>query len=236
MKPLLPLSDLVVDWPVSAPQSLTDVWNCDTDELPESGKELRRHLVDVRNSFDSTPVLSPEDVRSLLERRLLRPLPGAWLVVPLDGSRRRILAPVVTDETLQSVVRAAAAGEVRAVRRHLTSPGSTRWAWSSHVTRHVPSAATLNEYVPLHPKGVYLVVFGGSPAVLDDPQTLGRLSDLLKAVPVADVVFWHLQPSAAPCCFSLGAGRGEQAGDAVEFPCSVENLELLQAALRKEEK
>lgn len=234
MRTLVPLGELFPAWSAEDPQSLTEVWNADSAELSGPARELRRHIVDVRNSFDSAPIAGPEDVRSLIERRLIKPLPGAWLTIPLDAERRRILAPVPTEEALSLIAQAAAKDDMRGIRRALSAPGATRWAWASHVTRKVPAASALDEAIPLDASGAYLIVFAGSPSVLEDTSTAEALHELLRSAPVVDVVFWQTDHSAAPSCFSLGIGRGECAGEAVEFPSTVDTRRL-RAALNKEE-
>lgn len=234
MRTLVPLAELFPAWSAADPQSLTEVWNADSSELSQSARELRRHIVDVRNSFDSAPIAGPEDVRGLIERRLVKPLPGAWLTIPLDAERRRILAPVPTEDALAAIAQAAAKEDLRGIRRALSAPGATRWAWASHVTRKVPVTSTLDEAIPVDGAGAYLVIFAGSPSVLEDNATYLALLELLRSAPVVDVVFWQTQHCTVPSCYSLGIGRGECAGEAVEFPSTVD-IRRLRAAMNKEE-
>jgi hypothetical protein len=233
-RPLTPLGDLITGYPAEAPQSFVGVWQADLDQLPTAAREVRRHLVDFRNAIEQAPVLSAADLADLLESGRLRPLRNCWLVIPLGADRRRVLSPVLTEEGVMAVVDAAKEDHpevARNVRRALAEATSFRWAWQSHVSRRVPLAADLDEALPLPRGGRYVLVFGGSPELLEHDGIRQALERLLERAPVADVCFWTLAQGAAPTCFSLGEGRGQQGGRPVEFP-NTQTAAELRAALQ----
>lgn len=225
------LSELIPELPVSAPQTLVEVWQADLDSLPEPAKELRRHLVEFRNATEQRRLLGPNDLMVELTTGRLRPFAGRWLTVPLDGDRRRLLVPVVSENALETaaanVLRAVAkadpsdpvtaADAAKRIRRAIAAGGS-RWVWASHLSVTVPTADTLTVSCPVPADGRYVLVYGGSPAVLDDPAVCDSLEELLTVLPVADVAFWHMTSDRPAALYSLGAGRGACGGTDVEFP------------------
>lgn len=233
-KPLAPLGELVVGYPADAPQNFVGVWQADLDQLPPAAREVRRHLVDFRNAIEQQPIRSAADMADLLESGRLRPLANCWLVISLGEDRRRVLAPVITEDGLGAVIDAARSEQTdttRAVRRALAQAASFRWAWQSHVSRRVPLAADLDAALPLPRGGRYVLVFGGSPDLLAHDGVTEALERLLGHAPVSDIVFWALNQGAAPTCFSVGENRGQQGGRLVEF-LNHNNPTRLRAVLR----
>jgi len=217
------------------PTTLQGVWEADYASLSPTARELRRHLVDFRNSLDQPPILTPEDVATKLAAGHLRPLSGGWLAVPLGADRRRILSPIITHDGAReaSVKMQGAADPARALRHALTRPGAVRWSWAAHPQKRVPTAEVLTRTGFCPPGGVWLLVYGGSPAtVLAIDAVTEALEALLAAAPVADVVFWHRQRDAVPVCYSIGAGAGDRGGELVEFP-TAEAAARLRVALQK---
>lgn len=234
-RPIVPLSELFASYDTTAPQTLMSIWEADIETLPVEARELRRQLLEARNAFDQAPILTPEDLADLIEKGRLRLLASQWLVVPLAADRRRVLGPVLTDDAVAGIATAATAGPdglARRVRKLLAEPGAYRWAYQSLLSRSVPDPEELATTCPLPTGGTYVVLYGGSPEVLDEHDTATELEALLRSHPVSDVVFRHLTSNAAPALYSLGCGRGEQAGTAIPFP-NQDLVVRLRAGLRK---
>lgn len=221
-RPTVPLSNLFPGFTSSTdPQTLLGIWEAEIDTLSEPSRELRRQIAEVRNAFEQAPILTPEDVIDLIERKKrLDVRAGKWLIIPLTADRHRVLTPVLTDDAHAAIAAAALLGTPdtlsRRLKRVLAEPGMYRWVYASFFGRALPDAETLAETCPLPTAGTYLVLYGGSPEVLD--TVADELEALCAALPVADVMFRHLTPNSAPAFYSLGCGRGEQAGAEIPFP------------------
>lgn len=83
------------------------------------------------------------------------------------------------------------------------------------LSRKVPDAEQLPQ---LPSNGVYLVLYGGSPEVLEIPEVRERLIQLQADVPVADVLFRHLEAGPKSTLYSLRQGFGSHNRQLVDFP------------------
>ena len=141
------------------------------DELLESDTgglpgELRKHLVLALLSSRQPPLTGPGAVRDNILSGDVLPLSRKWRTYALDGRRRLD------------------------VRRQDAGVRTRSW-----VTRRVPTAAVLQEHLPLSDGGSYLIVYGGAVSVLSVSDTTGvSVADDVRAlrasVPVCDVFGW----------------------------------------------
>lgn len=197
-----PLSARIPGWPEHAPQFLPALLQTRyldlKQQLEEAGctadevslvLETRRDVIDAKRSSDEIPIHSPVEARRMLEDRILWPQAGRWVTYDLDPNRTR--------------------------RVRTRSDGAREYV--RFVSDKVPTAAMLAAN-GLPEGGVHLIIYGGSPEVLDHPGVAEAIAALKVASPIADVLFWHLQSGTSPTLYSLLAGCGESGGRRVEFP------------------
>jgi hypothetical protein len=194
------LRELIAAWPENAPETLAGLVAAGYDELKQldvtdAQRELilgvRTQAIDAAHALERSPINCADDLVRQLSSRRIRPLARAWLVVGLDANNDRIAVP----------------------RR-----GGGGLYWLQDAYRNIPDAEQLRTRLRLPRGGRYLIVYGGSPEVLDDPATADQLEQLVGEVPVIDVTFWHLRSGSAPALFSLRGGCGDRGGEREEFP------------------
>jgi hypothetical protein len=194
------LRELMADWPTSAPETLAGLVAAGYDEIKQldvtdAQRELvlalRTQAIDAAHALERSPLNCADDLVRQLSSRRIRPLARAWLVVGLDANNERIAVP----------------------RR-----GGGGLYWLQDAYRELPDADQLRSRLRLPRGGRYLIVYGGSPDVLDDPTVADRLEELIGATPTVDVTFWHLRSGVAPALFSLRGGCGDRGGEREEFP------------------
>lgn len=198
------LTEAFPAYPADHPQSLADLVAADPDTISDSlAWFLRKQTVAATRASERHHVRGPEDVLRLLANGYaLHAWEGAWVTYGLTADRQVAL---VTGES----------GRTKSVRK---------------ATRLIPKAADL----PDLPHGghagkrpAYLVLFGGTPEVLEKDHVAQGLATLQRVAPVADVCFYHRDPDAGipPTLWSVRAGVGvTSAGHRVDFP----NLQKLE--------
>jgi hypothetical protein len=202
-RPRRPLSERVTQYPVSAPQDEISLINTDVeailalglnDEQAEVVLEHRRAVLDAIRSYERRPITSAEVVLEMLsgKYRLLQPLAGRWLTYVLNDRRERKLVP------------------------HPSRDGDM--TYQNVVTRKVPTATQLRTAAPVPRGGVYLMLWGGSPDILSKWTVADEIAALRREVPVADVLFWHLETGRPGALYSLVKGQGDRGGELVDFP------------------
>jgi len=202
--PIGSLSERILHYPVSAPQDSITLINTEVDVLRQmelASHELqavlnhRRDVLDTIFSYERKPITSAEVVLEMLsaKRPLLKPLARKWLFYPLTERRERKLVA------------------------HKEGEGM---GYQSVLSRKVPTAERLEREAPLPKGGTYLGIYGGSPSILSVSTVADEIAELRKQLPVADVVFWHLETGQPPALYSLAKGQGDRGGKVVSFPSS----------------
>lgn len=197
-----PLSERIVGYPTTAPQTMAELVNTDkgflkhlegaTEEEIATVISFRREILDALLSLDAIAITSPEAALRALVYRHIRTTARRWMVLALNKERKRVLVPKAHD------------------------PGAQGYALC--VSQAVPTPARLARELPLPEGGTYLVIYGQSPSVLAETGVADAVARLLANAPVADVLFWHLQRGIPPTLYSLRKGQGDCGGTAVAFP------------------
>lgn len=184
-------------FPEGAPEDLAALQFLSDDALEHvlSGDQLdlaRALRTQTRRAAMAWGRSSQLDSAEAVERALadgdLTLISRRWVTLALDRNRRRSFV-------------AFSADSARTVQK---------------LSRRVPDA----EDLPVLPDGdgVYLVLYGGGPDVLEIPDVRQRLVTLQASVPVADVLFRHLEPGPKSTLYSLRQGFGVHNRTRVEFP------------------
>jgi hypothetical protein len=175
-------------WGEHQPRTLVELINADYPDLDDTAQALRKLAVTLAHSFERAPVHTARVARELLEKHHLPARAGHWTAVVLDEGRERVY------------IRKKGSG------MRLSHAVSTRF----------PRIEALDEKAPLPPNGMYLLIYGGGPDVLDD-ETLLAYRALTSATTVADLLLWENQEDSATF-WSLRAGRGSRGSEVIEFP------------------
>ena len=213
-----PLSERIVGYPLCAPQDTVELLNMHVDILHElvtgqkctAGElsvvlEHRADVIAALQSQDKVAITSPEVVLKMLsgKRKLIRPMAHKWLIYVLNDKRERKLVP------------------------RSDGDGMT---YQTLVTRRVPTPERLRSEAPLPHNGTYLMLYGGGPQILEvtdaKSSVAADLADLERSLPVADMLFWHLEADQPPALYSLRKGLGDRGGAAIPFP----NEDLMKKA------
>lgn len=213
MSTVRPLSQRLPGWPEQAPQYLPDLMQTRHIELKtqltqdgvpkpliELVLEMRRDVIDAHHSASELPITSAQDAQRLLEDRILRTQSHQWVAYALGVNRLRLAVP---------------------------HPSGGR-EYLRVVSRKLPTAKQLKD-APVPQGGTYILIYGGSPQILEVADVASQIAELRKQLPIADVLFWHLIENQPPALYSLRAGCADQAGKRLEFP----NKKQLEIASRE---
>lgn len=191
------LRDIVAGWPENAPKDSTELMLCDNAELESRG------LAD--QNLEMVKALRAEIRRAAM----------SW-------SRTTLLG------TPQHVEDALASGDLRLLSKRwvtLALDGKRRRTFvpfsgdSAKTVEKISRIVPEVEWLPKLPEnGAYLLLWGGSPEVLDIPDVRTRLQTLAGQVPVVDVLFRFLEPGPKSTLYSLKQGFGVCNRVKVEFP------------------
>lgn len=191
----LTLHDLIPGWPADGPSDLSEVLFLTDEAISELGD--RRETESVRQ------------LRTQVRRAAL-----SW------GRSAQLSSP-------EQVERCLTNGDLRLISRRWLTLALDRNRRRSFVAFSADSARTvekLSKWVPdpdklptLPADGTYLILFGGSPDILEIDDVRERLRLLQKEVPVADVLFRHLEPGRSTL-YSLRQGFGVRNNNRLDFP------------------
>lgn len=204
-EPLL-LSQAFPGYPTDHPQSLADLVSAEPDTVSHPlAWFLRKQTVEAMRSADHHYVRSPGDALTLLRNGYaLHSLRGGWVSYALNADRRVVLVPSENSKY----------GGMRSLRKQ---------------TRLLPKPEDLPD-IPItakrgNKKPAWLVIYGGTPEVLDKDHVAAGLARLQRCVAVADICFYDADPDegVAPTLWSVRAGRGVSStggpgGTEVPFP------------------
>lgn len=188
------------DWSAEAPKNLNDLVDADYDSLDDKSKTLRALAINLVQRFEREPIHTPMVAKKMLEDHHLPVRRNKWVAVVLDSSKEK------------NFVRAEG-GAMRLNHSVSTNPFESK---------KLSSKAVLPE------NGKYLIIYGGSPSILNDPGVADNLATLREEVPVADILFWYAD-SAVSEFYSVGAGVGMSGSTEISFPDPV-MLEKVRAA------
>lgn len=194
---LLTLQEVIAGWPETAPGDATELQFCDDAELQARGLEgeeleqVRQLRAQVRRAAMSWSRTTALGTPAQVEEALGR------------GDLRLLSKRWLTlalDEKRRRTFVPFSADSSRTVEK---------------ITRVVPEA----EWLPKLPRGgVYLLLWGGGPDVLDIDDVRQRLTTLQNEVPVADVVLRKLESGPKSTLYSLRQGFGVCNRQRIEFP------------------
>ena len=207
-------ADLIPAWPADgAPDVATLLRRSEEDpgSLAEVERTVAHWLREAERVSGQRPITSPLVVRTMLTFPDGHAKRAGTLKVPVG---KWVSIPL--DEHYHRVLDSHHDGG-----RH----------WRVHLTAGAPTIEDLPE---LKPGWRYLVIAGGTPEEMTDPDKVQTLRTLCAARPVADVLFWHAPREGYPAMWSTRKGSGcSFSGGAwipAEFPTSTP-VDLLEVTL-----
>jgi hypothetical protein len=181
--------DLIPGWPEDGPQSVPElmaIGESDPGSLSESQRALFSWLLEATRVGGQVVLASPKEVRKLLTFRDKSAKSNGSLVVP----RNKWLA-VPVDETRKRILDANRKG-----------PGHH---WRQFLADSVPDPDTL---MVLPARWGWLLLHGGGPEALSNPEVIDALVKLGNSHQLLDVLFWDAANRTAPALWSAKAGVG----------------------------
>lgn len=194
-------------YPIDHPQTLTDLLAADPESINHDlAWFLRKQVLNATRAGERHYVRGPGDVLNLLKNGYaLHSWENTWVSYGLSADRQVIL---MNDDK----------GGMRSMRK------ATPLLPKSSDLPNFPASAKRGTKPP-----AWLVIYGGTPEVLEKDHVTAGLNALVRSVPVADICFYASDPEAGlpPTLWSVRARSGVSAssgrGSAVPFP----NLEKL---------
>ena len=177
------------DWETGDPADLVALLAADYNDLSERAQKLRALAVSLVHTHERSPVLTARDAMSLLEKHHLPKRRGKWTAVALDKKKERIYVK-------------GSRGGLRLL--HV-------------VSTKFPSLRHIDTEMELPPGSSLLMIFGGGPGVLADPETQKSYAAVKLVRPISDVVLWDDDGESATF-WSIGAGAGMRGSQQLEFP------------------
>jgi len=193
--PTTKLADLIAGWPSDGPEDLAELQFLPDEAIAEIGDAAQAELV--------------RQIRTQVRRAAI-----SW------GRSTQLSSPEAVEKCLAN-------GDLRLLtrqwvclaldrnrRRTFRSFGADSSRTVEKITKWVPNSDKL----PTLPEnGVFLLLYGGGPEVLEIDDVRDRLCRLQQAVPVADVLF-RRRDADGSTLFSLRQGFGVRNHERVEFP------------------
>lgn len=176
-------------WAAENPTTLMDLVAADFDQLDDRARALRALAMELVHSHERAPVLTAADTVRMLEDHFLKTLPWKWTAVALNARRERMYVKTQSGGMRQLTVN----------------------------DKYLMPAWKLKKEAPLPEGGAYLLLYGGSPQVLESDKALQVWKDLRTALPVCDIVCWEKSPDGH-IAWSVGAGVGMRGNDVLDFP------------------
>ena len=178
-----------LEWDDGQPAKIFDLITAEYESLNDKAKMLRAQVIETIHGFERKPILTPADARRLMEEHHLPKYKGKWVIVALNEKREKIYQKVEK-------------GGLRLV---------------SLMREYIPrSYATLKD-VPVPKKGGYILIYSGSPDVLEDEKAFERFIDLNKHSKIFDVIIWEEREESATF-WSVAAQTGAIGNSYVDFP------------------
>lgn len=179
------LSELFPEYPADHPQTLQELFEAEPSTLSNPvAWELRRQSVQMAHSTETHYVNTPWDVLKLITSGyVIRPFEKGWVSHALSATRQPILIPR-EDGSLRYQKKAT---------KLLPKPDELPNLYRGSGNKRAPA---------------WLVVYGGSPEILEKEPVRKGLAKLTRMRAIADIVFYENLPDALPTLWSIKAGTG----------------------------
>ena len=192
------LQEMFANWPKEAPATANELQYTSTDYLSKLLVD-DTHLLKIVLSLRTQIIQASQSWGNSLQLDS----PQAVEQALTDGNLRLLTKRWLTlslDKNKRRTVLAFSSDSARTVEK---------------LSRVVPTAETLPA---CSPNGLYLLLYGGGPDILSKPATQTALIELVKSVPIGDILFRKLEKGPKSTLFSVRQGFGVSDRIKVEFP------------------
>lgn len=181
------LQKIIPNWSEESPSTLIELFNADYNTLSETEKELRALAVELVQLQERTPISTASVAKDLLERKHLTSRNGYWTFIALNEKKDRYYI---------------------------------RWKDGyrlvNYQSKTLPDIETLRKNAPLPENGSYILIFGGSPEILNQEKELNSWKKIVSEFTLSDLIIWENSENGN-IFWSLGAGVGQIGNKVIGF-------------------
>jgi hypothetical protein len=176
-------------WKDNYAKNLIDLVQSDYKELSEVEKDLRSLAVNLVQSFEREPIITPND--------LLRNIQSYKIVVPKN---KWFIFSITKDNN----------------KYYIRTKGD-KLKLSSAVFNFLPDTQTLSKKVIIPENGKIIILRGSGPEILGNKKALDAFIDLKKNINISDVAF-YTEFDNKSIFYSVAAKTGKNGNIRISFP------------------
>jgi len=176
-------------WKDNYAKNLIDLVQSDYKELSEVEKDLRSLAVNLVQSFEREPIITPND--------LLRNIQSYKIVVPKN---KWFIFSITKDNN----------------KYYIRTKGD-KLKLSSSVFNFLPDTQTLSKKVIIPENGKIIILRGSGPEILENKKALDAFIDLKKNFNISDVAF-YTEFDNKSIFYSVAAKTGKNGNIRISFP------------------
>jgi hypothetical protein len=176
-------------WKDNYAKNLIDLVQSDYKELSEVEKDLRSLAVNLVQSFEREPIITPND--------LLRNIQSYKIVVPKN---KWFIFSITKDNN----------------KYYIRTKGD-KLKLSSAVFNFLPDTQTLSKKVIIPENGKIIILRGSGPEILENKKALDAFIDLKKNFNISDVAF-YTEFDNKSIFYSVAAKTGKNGNIRISFP------------------
>jgi len=176
-------------WKDTYANNLIDLVQSDYKNLSEVEKDLRSLAVNLVQSFEREPIITPND--------LLRNIQSYKIVVPKN---KWFIFSITKDNN----------------KYYIRTKGD-KLKLSSSVFNFLPNAQTLSKKLYIPENGKIIILRGSGPEILENKKALDSFIDIKKNFYISDVAFYS-EVDNKSIFYSLAAKTGKNGNNKISFP------------------
>jgi hypothetical protein len=176
-------------WKDTYANNLIDLVQSDYKNLSEVEKDLRSLAVNLVQSFEREPIITPND--------LLRNIQSYKIVIPKN---KWFIFSITKDNN----------------KYYIRTKGD-KLKLSSSVFNFLPNAQTLSKKLYIPENGKIIIIRGSGPEILENKKALDSFIDIKKNFYISDVAFYS-EVDNKSIFYSLAAKTGKNGNNKISFP------------------
>jgi len=176
-------------WKDNYAKNLIDLVQSDYKDLSEVEKELRSLAVNLVQSFEREPIITPND--------LLRNIQSYKIVVPKN---KWFIFSITKDN-----------------KKYYIRTKGDKLKLSSSVFNFLPNIQTLSKKVFIPENGKIIILRGSGPEILENIKALDAYNSLKKNINISDIAFYS-EVDNKSIFYSVAAKAGKNGNMRISFP------------------
>lgn len=176
-------------WKDNYAKNLVDLVQSDYKELSEVEKELRSLAVNLVQSFEREPIITPND--------LLRNIQSYKIVVPKN---KWFIFSITKDN-----------------KKYYIRTKGDKLKLSSSVFNFLPNIQTLSKKIFIPENGKIIILRGSGPEILENKKALDAYNSLKKNINISDIAFYS-EVDNKSIFYSVAAKAGKNGNLRISFP------------------